>query len=141
VAGELGAATVRLRASLIEKDFEIGSLTPLRDQCVTFCLTLNEILDLPLGDVEVEMTSTVSLVMDTLMELKGYLTTLSDVAAQLAADPGVTDRVELQMSWFRCSREAIDVSRSSARFLDALAKSIDLEEPGAEGSADADTGS
>jgi hypothetical protein len=116
-------------------------LTPLRDQCVTFCLTLNEILDLPLGDVEVEMTSTVSLVMDTLMELKGYLTTLSDVAAQLAADPGVTDRVELQMSWFRCSREAIDVSRSSARFLDALAKSIDLEEPGAEGSADADTGS
>ena len=130
-----------MRESLIKNDFDKGPLGPVKDQCETICLALNEILELPQGTVDGDMTTTVSQTMDAAIDLKGQLATLINIATSLADDPSVRDRVELEKNWFKLSKKTITVSRSTAALLRSLVEIIDSQAPGSEGSVHADTGS
>ena len=141
LASELSTATASLRQSLIKNDFDIGPLIPVKEQCESICLALNEVLELPLGEVDGDMTTTVTQAMDAAMDLKGQLATLINIGTSLTDNPGVKDRVELEKSWFRCSRKAIPASRGTASMLQTLVQIIGLQAPHSGDSTDADTAS
>ncbi len=52
IAYDISTATVGLRQSLIKDMFDIGAVTPMKSQCDSLCQELNQILDLPTGDKE-----------------------------------------------------------------------------------------
>jgi hypothetical protein len=136
VANELSAATVNVRQSLIQNEYEAGELIPVRAKCITFCLTLNEVLELPINAVDAEMRTTVANAMDAAMDLKGGLSLLIDISKELVRQPGVNDRVALQEEWKRRSEITYKSSLDDARLLDALVDAIDLQTSGAQSGAD-----
>lgn len=141
LADQLSAATPLLRESLIEADFDKGPLIPAKDDCQSICLELNKVLGLPLGDVDVDVATTVNNAMEVALELKGNLVTLISITDSLADEPSVGDRVELQKNWHKLSRETIRLSPSAAEMLRSLVAIIDLQAPGSGSSSDADTAS
>jgi hypothetical protein len=129
LANELIPATASVRRSLIENDFDVGLLIPAKDWCVSIGLAFNEVLELPLGEVDGDMTTTVSQALGITLDLEGPLVTLIDIGTELTGDLTVRARVELKESWFNCRKTAITASLSAASMLHALVEIIDLLPP------------
>lgn len=113
----------------------------MKDRCEEICLKLEEALAFSPDALDGEMTTTVNQVMEATIDLKGPLVTLINIATSLTDDPSVKDRVKLEENWFKFSKKAINVSRSTASLLRSLVQIIDMRARGSEGNADAGTGS
>lgn len=138
VADELSAATADVRMSLIKNEYEAGQLIPLRDKFTNFCLTLNEVLELPIKAVDAEMRTTVANAVDAAMDLKGSLRLLIDISKELGRQLGVNDRVTLQEQWKRRSEITYKSSLDDAILLGALVDAIDMQASAPRGDADVD---
>jgi hypothetical protein len=138
VADELSAATADVRKSLIKNEYEAGELIPLRDKFINFCLTLNEVLELPIKAVDAEMRTTVANAMEAAMDLKGGLRLLIDISKELGRQLGVNDRVTLQEQWKRYSEITYKSSLDDAILLGALVDAIDIQDSGPRSDADVD---
>ncbi len=138
IAYDISTATVGLRQSLIKDMFDIGAVTPMKSQCDSLCQELNQILDLPTGDIEGEMITTVSNALDATLDLQARVALLIETADKLRGKTSVPDRAALEEEWTKRRKKTISVSRTSAGMLDALVEVIDLL--GGEDQSDAGTG-
>jgi len=118
--------------------FDIGAVTPMKSQCDSLCQELNQILDLPTGDIEGEMITTVSNALDATLDLQARVALLIETADKLRGKTSVPDRAALEEEWTKRRKKTISVSRTSAGMLDALVEVIDLL--GGEDQSDAGTG-
>lgn len=132
LANELSAATAQVRESLIYDDHEAGLLKPAETQCKELGLALNKVLELPVGTIDPETKTTVKNSFEAVLELRGHLTVLINIADRLADNPS-KGRSRLEMDWFKRSPEAIAVSRSTAETLDSLVGIIRLQAQEEEG--------
>jgi hypothetical protein len=138
IAYDISTATVGLRQSLIKDMFDIGAVTPMKSQCDSLCQELNQILDLPTGDIEGEMITTVSNALDATLDLQARVALLIETAGKLRGKTSVPDRAALEEEWTKRRKKAMSVSRTSAGMLDALVEVIDLLD--GEDQSDAGTG-
>jgi hypothetical protein len=127
-----------LRESLINDDFEAGPLKPVEDQCKRLGLALNKVLEQPAGITDGDIRTTVRNCLDAVMELRGHLTVLINIANRLADHPE-RGRSQLETDWFKRSPKAVAVSRNTAQSLSGLVEIIRLRAHEAGGDANLDT--